>query len=128
MKPPEKASFKKTVTRDDVDAFAAVSGDDNPLHADDAFATKTKFGRRVAHGMLVASFFSQCVGRHLGTDGVLYLGQSLNFRSPVYIGDELEIEFSLKNYSESTKTATYLSRAVRAGTVCVDGEAHVAFL
>ncbi|OIO25762.1 hypothetical protein AUJ14_03515 [Candidatus Micrarchaeota archaeon CG1_02_55_22] len=128
MKPPEKASFKKTVTRGDVDAFVAVSGDDNPLHVDEAYAAKTKFGHRVAHGMLVASFFSQCVGKRLGTDGVLYLGQTLNFRLPVYIGDELEIEFSLKSYSESTRTASYSTRATRGGTVCVDGEARVAFL
>ncbi|NUN11960.1 MaoC family dehydratase, partial [Candidatus Micrarchaeota archaeon] len=88
---PERIVFKKTITAKDVDSFAEVSGDYNDLHVSDAFAAQTRFKERVVHGMLLASYFSQLVGMHLQTNKVLYLNQSLNFKNPVFIDDEIEV-------------------------------------
>ena len=85
-----KVSFTKTVTDADLQAFAAASGDDQPLHLDDSFGARTRFGKRIAHGMLSAGFISAVLGTKLYPAGiVIYLGQSLQFRRPVVIGDTI---------------------------------------
>ncbi len=84
------AEFTKTVTSDDVVAFASVTGDTNPLHLDDAYAANTRFKRRIAHGMLSAGFISAALGTKLAPHAcVVYLSQSLRFQRPVYIGDSV---------------------------------------
>ncbi len=85
----DTASFGKTITEADIDLFAGISGDAYPLHVDDDYAKTTRFGRRVAHGMLSASLFSTVTGLLLGTPGGIYVEQSLKFRRPVFIGDTL---------------------------------------
>jgi 3-hydroxybutyryl-CoA dehydratase len=83
-------SFAKTVAESDIVAFAQVSGDDQPLHLDDTFGERTRFGKRIAHGMLSAAFISAVLGTRLYPSGiVIYLGQSLQFRRPVHIGDTI---------------------------------------
>jgi 3-hydroxybutyryl-CoA dehydratase len=88
-----KVSFTKTVTEADLKGFAEVSGDDQPLHLDDSFGQRTRFGKRIAHGMLSAGFISAVLGTKLYPAGiVIYLGQSLQFRRPVAIGDTITAE------------------------------------
>ncbi len=128
MTPPARASFSKTVTDADVTAFSEVSGDRNLLHVDDAFAATTRFKKRVVHGALLASYFSQLVGMHLGTPYVLYAGQTLSFKNPVFLGDTVVVSFELKSYSEAVKLATYAAQVTCNGVVCVEGEAKVLFL
>lgn len=83
-------SFTKTVTDDDVVAFARVTGDDQPLHLDDAFAARTRFKKRIAHGMLSAGFISAALGTKLAPGYVVvYLSQQIRFRLPVNIGDTI---------------------------------------
>jgi 3-hydroxybutyryl-CoA dehydratase len=96
----DSASLEKTVSDDDVRAFAAISLDDNPVHLDDEYAKKTRFGGRIAHGMLAASLVSAVIGTRLPGPGTVYLAQSLSFKGPVRIGD--------------TITATATVKAVRA--------------
>ena len=79
-------TYKKKVTHDDVQAFAKVSGDFNPLHLDDQFAKDSIFGERIAHGMLTASHISAALNALTGP-GWIYVSQSLYFRAPVKIGD-----------------------------------------
>ncbi len=83
----DSASVTKTFTRDDVLHFAGISGDANPIHIDENYAKNHMFGKCVVHGMLVASLFSGLLGQQLPGEGSVYLGQSLNFRAPVFIGD-----------------------------------------
>jgi acyl dehydratase len=85
----ERVEIQHTFSADDVAAFAKLSGDYHPLHIDDSYAETTRFGRRVVHGMLVASLLSQIVGMKL-PDTIL-VSQSLKFQKPVYIGDCLTV-------------------------------------
>src|SRR5215472_15470269 len=77
----------RTFSREDVLAFAALSGDYSPLHVDPEYAATTEFGGCVVHGLLLASLFSQLVGMRLPGRPALYLGQDLNFRRPVLVGE-----------------------------------------
>ena len=81
----EEAS--NVVTEVMIEQFAAVSGDDNPLHLDEAYAASTQFKGRIAHGMLGASFISAVIGTGLPGPGAVYMSQNLKFRAPVRIGD-----------------------------------------
>ena len=84
------ASFSKDVTQDDIDAFANVTGDHNPLHSDEAYAARTRFKQPIAHGMLGAGVISAALGTQLAPDSVvIYLGQNLQFRAPVAAGDTI---------------------------------------
>ncbi len=83
----DSVSVSKTITDSEIHAFAALSGDHNPLHLNDEYAAASRFGRRIAHGMLTASLISTCIGNHLPGTGALYLGQTLKFVAPVYVGD-----------------------------------------
>lgn len=78
----------RTITGDDVERFAQISGDLNPIHLDAGFAATTPFGRRVAHGLLTGAIVS-ATHTNLTGPGFVYLGQELNFRAPVHIGDTL---------------------------------------
>lgn len=87
LKLGDHASLSKTITEADVDAFARVTLDTNPLHLDEEYARQTRFGGRIAHGMLGAGLISAVIGTQLG--GPIYLGQTLKFLKPIRIGDTL---------------------------------------
>ncbi|MFJ8065374.1 MaoC family dehydratase [Psychrobacillus sp. NPDC096426] len=83
----QTASFSRTVTETDVVMYAGISGDYNPVHVDQEFASGTRFGQRIAHGLLTTSFLSRLLGMELPGQGSVYLEQSLKFKKPVFIGD-----------------------------------------
>jgi 3-hydroxybutyryl-CoA dehydratase len=85
----DSATFTKTITEADILLFAAVSGDNYPLHVDAEYAKTTRFGQRAAHGMLTASLLSTVTGMLLQKPGGIYVEQSLRFKRPVFIGDTL---------------------------------------
>jgi acyl dehydratase len=85
----QKTSLTKTITEADLSHFIAITGDINPLHVDEDFAAQTFFGQRIVHGMLSASLFSTLVGLHIPGIGAIYKSQTLEFLSPVFIGDTL---------------------------------------
>jgi 3-hydroxybutyryl-CoA dehydratase len=80
-------SYSQTITDADVKDFSGISGDKNPVHMDEVYAKESRFGKRIAHGMLSSSFFSALFGTKLPGQGCVYVAQSLKFRKPVYIGD-----------------------------------------
>ena len=82
-----EATFAKVISDEDIENFAQVSGDNNPVHLDDAYASQTRFGGRIAHGMLSASLISAVIGTRLPGPGAIYMSQSLRFRAPVKPGD-----------------------------------------
>jgi acyl dehydratase len=88
----QKANFFKKIGSTLVNDFAKISGDFNPLHMNDEYASTTNFGKRVCHGMLLASFFSQLIGMYLPGKNSLYFSQTLNFRNPCFIDDNITIE------------------------------------
>ena len=81
--------FSKTVTEADIVNFAGVSGDFNPLHIDETFASQTRFKTRIAHGMLSGAYVSAVLGMQLPGPGAIYLEQTLSFKAPVRIGDRV---------------------------------------
>ena len=94
--PGQHAEYTKTFTDEDVRRFVEITGDVNPLHVDDAFAARTRFGRRVLHGMLTASIFSTMVGMLLPGTGAIYRSQTLAFLRPVYVGDTVTAHFVVR--------------------------------
>jgi len=122
----QKTNFSKKITESLLDEFSKLSGDFNPLHMNDNFAKSSKFGKRIVHGMLLASFFSQLVGMKLPGKKALYFSQTLNFRSPCYIDDELTITGEVIEKSDSTRIiAISTSIFNSSGTCLIDGMAKV---
>ena len=85
----EKAAFSRTITEADIIAYAGFSGDFNPLHVDEEYARTTRFGSRIAHGLLTAGLISNVLGMKLPGPGAIYLSQTLKFTAPVRIGDTI---------------------------------------
>ena len=81
----------RLVTARDVELFAVVSGDHNPLHLDPEYAATTQFGECIGHGMLIGAFVSAVIGLEFPGPGTVYLGQNLEFRAPIFLGDTLAI-------------------------------------
>ena len=88
----QSAEFAKTVTESDVVLFAGITGDFNPAHVNEVEASKSRFGGRIAHGILSAGFISACIAMKLPGPGTIYLTQSLKFTRPVRIGDTVVVE------------------------------------
>jgi 3-hydroxybutyryl-CoA dehydratase len=119
------AERRHVVRADDIDAFAAVSGDTNPLHLDEAYATTTPFGTRIAHGMLAASYLSAVLGADLPGPGAVYLSQTLRFRRPVRIGDEVTARVSIAKIDSERRRVTLETVCLVAGKAVLEGEAIV---
>jgi len=122
----QKESFSKKITESMLDEFSKFSGDLNPLHMDDEFADSSTFGKRIVHGMLLASFFSQLIGMKLPGKNALYFSQTLNFRSPCYINDEIQVVGKVTEKSNSTKIITVSTSIFNNSGIClIDGVAKV---
>lgn len=94
----DSASISRTITTADVVLYASLSGDTNPVHLDDRYAAKTRFGRRIAHGMLVAGLVSAVLGTKLPGPGAIYAGQTIRFLKPVYLGDTITATATIISY------------------------------
>lgn len=124
----QKASLTKRFGPAEVSAFAGLSEDFNPLHLDSAFAATTVFERPIVHGMLLASLFSGLLGQHLPGEGSVYLGQSLSFKQPVFVGDEVTAEVEVIALRDDKPIATLATRIFTGGgALAVTGEAVVKF-
>jgi 3-hydroxybutyryl-CoA dehydratase len=120
------ASCTKTIIDADVQDFARASGDINPVHLDEAYAAGTRFGRRIAHGMLTASLISAILGNDLPGHGTIYLGQDLKFRAPVFVGDTITATVELVKFREDKRIATFQTTVTNQdGVLVIEGEAVV---
>lgn len=117
------AHMTRTVGEEDILKFAEVSGDHNPLHLDEGFAATTKFGGRVAHGMLTASFISAVIGNQFPGPGCIYISQTLKFKAPVRIGDTVKVEVTLVHLHSTRNRATFRTIASAGDKVVIEGEA-----
>lgn len=121
----QQAELVRYVSDEAVSAFAAISGDTNPLHLDEAFASTTPFKTRVAHGMLSGSYISAVLGAHLPGPGGVYLSQSLAFKRPVHIGDEVTARVVITAIDLKKGHVTLKTACLVGGKVVVQGEAIV---
>ena len=121
-----KTKFTVQINESTINEFARISGDHNPLHMDEQYAAKTQFGKRVCHGMLLASFFSRLVGMYMPGKNTLYFSQTLNFQTPCFVGDKVTIEGEVIDKSQSTRIITIKTTAHnQVGKCLVDGIAKV---
>lgn len=102
----DTASISRKITDRDIRAFAQVTGDHNPVHLDEAIAQKTRFGQRIAHGMLGASLISAVLGTQLPGQGSIYLSQTLQFLAPVYIDDTVTARVTVQKVREEKSIVT----------------------
>lgn len=89
LKIGDQASTAQTISESDVYLFAGITGDHNPAHVNEVYASQTRFGRRIAHGILSAGLISAVLAMKLPGPGNIYLGQELKFVRPVYFGDTI---------------------------------------
>lgn len=117
--------LSRVITDAEIEAFAAASGDRNPLHFDDVHAENTIFKGRIAHGILTASLISAVIGEQLPGHGAVYLGQTLKFRAPVRPGDKVDVLCVVIDMNVEKARIT-LDCTCRVGdTVVLEGQATV---
>jgi len=121
-------SFKRKISKQDVMDFAKLSGDFNPLHVDPNFGKKSQFKKNIVHGMLAGSLFSTLVGMHCPGEKSLYMGQTLNFRLPLYYDDAIIVKGTVINKNDSIKMITLKTEILKEDKVAIDGEAKVKML
>ncbi|WP_419318524.1 MaoC family dehydratase [Caulobacter sp. ErkDOM-E] len=121
----QSADLVRTVGEADIIAFAAVTGDNNPVHLDAEFAATTSFGERIAHGMLSAGYISAVIGTTLPGPGAIYLSQSLRFKRPVKIGDEVTARATITEIDEAKARVTLATVCLVNGKPVVEGEALI---
>ena len=116
--PGNKASRTQTISDEMIRSFADLTGDTNPVHLDDVYASTTRFGRRIAHGMIAAGLISATLANDLPGPGTVYLSQSLQFKAPVYPGDTITATVEVKS-TRPDKPIVTLS------TICTNQEKKV---
>jgi acyl dehydratase len=126
IKVGETASLTRKITDEDIRAFAALSGDHNPVHLDPAYAATTRFGKCVAHGMLSASLISAVLGNDLPGTGSIFLSQTLQFRSPVYTGDTVTARATVRKIRDDKPIVTLETVCEnQRGEIVIKGEAVI---
>ena len=123
----DTATYTRLITNQEVEAFAAISGDHNPLHLDPEYATTTAFGECIAHGMLTGALISAAIAMQLPGPGSVYLSQNLQFRAPVFLGDILTVTIEVTDKHGKRPWVT-LDCTVenQEGKAVAKGEAQVA--
>lgn len=122
----QMARYCKRVEQRDIQLFAAVSGDVNPVHLDAEFAANTAFGEPIAHGMLTGAIISAALAMELPGPGTIYLSQTLRFRLPVKIGDDITVLLEVTDKKERRKIITLDCKASNAaGKLVATGIAEV---
>ena len=117
-----ESSYQKTITEIDIEAFAALTGDTNPVHLDSEYAATTPFKARIVHGMLSAGLISTVLGTQLPGPGCIYLEQQIKFKAPVFIGDTLVATVTVEDINQrrgrvSLKTQCFVNtKLVADGT------------
>lgn len=121
----QSAELTRTVDEAAIQAFADVSGDHNPVHLDEAFAATTQFKGRIAHGMLSAAYISALIAGKLPGPGAIYLGQTLSFRRPVKIGDDVTVTATVTTLDPEKARATLSTICSVNGKTVLEGEATI---
>ena len=126
LQPGDKASRTTPITDEMIRLFADLTGDTNPVHLDDTYAAGTRFGRRIAHGMIAAGLISAALANDLPGPGTVYLSQTLQFKAPVYPGDTLTTTVEVKNVRPDKPIVTLITVCLNQHEkVVLEGEAVV---
>jgi 3-hydroxybutyryl-CoA dehydratase len=125
MKIGKGFSKSKLVTENMINGFAKYSGDKNPLHLDDSFASKTRFKKRIAHGFLIGSFISAVLANDFPGQGTIYLSQSMKFLAPVFINDTITVNIEVIGLPKSNRMLLKTTCTNQDNIVVIDGEALI---
>lgn len=123
LKEGDSAQFSKTISEADIVLFAGVSGDTNPVHIDEEYASQTMFKGRIAHGILTASLISAVLGTQLPGPGAIYVSQSLRFKAPVRAGDTVTAICEVDKIDLDKGRVTMACSCKVKGKSVLDGEA-----
>ena len=119
-----RAEYTREVTMDGILMFAVISGDNNPVHLDEEFAAEhTPFGDTIAHGLLTASYLSTVLGTRLPGPGAIYINQSVKFRSPVHVGDQVTAVVEVEELIEDKKFIVLHTQCLVGDKVVLEGKA-----
>lgn len=122
----ETQQFAKTISESDVYQYAGITGDLNPAHINEEYASNTFFKTRIAHGMLTAGFISAIIGTRLPGPGTIYIGQNLSFKAPVRIGDTITASVEVTEIIKEKNRVKMKTTCVNQdGVLVLDGEAFV---
>jgi len=113
------------ITEEMINGFAEYTGDKNPVHLDEEFASKTFFKKRIAHGFLVGSFISAVLGNDFPGNGTIYLSQTMSFQRPVYIGDTISVSLQIEEFMEKNRIRLKTVCTNQEGKKVIDGEAVI---
>ena len=128
LTPGDKTTRTKIISDDVIRSFAELTGDTNPVHLDDAYAARTRFGRRIAHGMIAAGLISAALANDLPGPGTVYLGQTLQFKAPVFPGDTVTATVEVKSVRADKPIAVLTTFCTNQDNVIVlEGEATVLY-
>jgi len=120
--------FSKIFTKQDVDTFAKISEDNNPIHVDDNYASKSIFGKRVVHGLLITSMFSKIFGTIYPGEGGIYQSQTSKFLKPVFLNEQITAKVTLTHFDQVKNKGTFLTECFKSYDILVlTGEAKIVF-
>jgi len=124
-----QATRVHTTTEANIVRFADLSGDRNPVHLDDEYAARSPFGKRIAHGFLTGAYISAVLGMDLPGPGSIYLGQTLKFLAPVYIGDTITVNVEVIGLREEKRLVTLRTDCTnQKGVIVLTGEATIKYM
>ena len=119
------ASYSQTITDEDIKAFAGISGDNNPVHMSDEFADNSRFGKRIAHGLMSASFFSALFGTSIPGPGCVYVSQNLKFKRPVFLGDTVTATVTVTSIDRDKRRVLFDTMCKVKSKAVISGEAEL---
>ena len=119
------ASYSQTITDADIKAFAGISGDNNPVHMSDEFADNSRFGKRIAHGLMSASFFSALFGTSIPGPGCVYVSQNLKFKRPVFLGDTVTATVTVTSIDLDKRRVFFNTMCKVKSKAVISGEAEL---
>jgi acyl dehydratase len=127
IEPGKKYTFSFCLTQSDVDAFATVTGDKNPIHLDEAYAANTPFKKPIIHGMFGAAIFSRVFGTTFPGEGTIYMKQTIAFQKPMFVGVDYDAVFEVKEIIEGKHRALISTNIIEkeSGQIVTTGEAFV---
>lgn len=125
----DQFAVTRTISDELIRSFAELSGDHNPIHLDEEFASNTRFGRRIAHGMLSGALISSVLGNKFAQESIVYLSQTMRFVAPVFVGDTITVTATVASIREDKPIVTVTTVCSNQnGETTMTGEAAVMFL
>jgi 3-hydroxybutyryl-CoA dehydratase len=118
-------SYSQTITDADIKSFAGLSGDRNPVHLDEEYAEASRYKKRIAHGLMTASYFSALFGTKIPGEGCVYVSQSLHFKRPVFMGDTVTAIVEVTSIDLAKKKVFFKTTCKVKNKVVTDGEAEL---